>query len=116
MKKYGMPYKGSKNAIAEKLINEMPAADCFIDLFGGGGAMSDCALQSGKYNKVIYNELDTLVFKGFKMAVNGEFKGEKRWISRDDFQRLKDIDPYAAICFSFGNGLKITVILKKLRN
>ena len=104
--RYGMPYKGSKNAIAEKIINVLPPAEHFYDLFGGGGAISHCALLSGKYKHVHYNELDPLVFKGFKMAVNGEFKNENRWISREDFNRLKDTDPYVAICFSFGNDLR----------
>lgn len=104
-RKYGMPYKGSKNAIAEKLIEVLPPAEHFYDLLGGGGAISHCALLSGKYKYVHYNELDPLIFKGFKMAVNGEFKNENRWISREDFERLKDSDPYVAICFSFGNSL-----------
>lgn len=102
---FGMPYKGSKNRIAQKIIDFLPPAEHFYDLFGGGGAMTHCALLSGKYKYVHYNELDPLVFKGFKMAVNGEFKNENRWISREDFERLKDSDPYVAICFSFGNSL-----------
>lgn len=68
--------------------------------------MSHCALLSGKYKYIHYNELDPLVFKGFKMFINGEFKTENRWISREDFFRLKDNDLYAAICFSFGNNLR----------
>lgn len=102
---YGMPYKGSKNRIAENLIAQLPPAKHFYDLFGGGGAMSHCALLSGKYQFVHYNELDPLVFKGFKMFINGDFKNENRWISREDFNRLKDTDPYVAICFSFGSAL-----------
>lgn len=100
-----MPYKGSKNSIAQKIIDFLPPAEHFYDLLGGGGAISHCALLSGKYKYVHYNELDPLVFKGFKMVVNGEFKNENRWISREDFERLKDSDPYVAICFSFGNSL-----------
>ena len=103
---YGIPYKGSKNKIAEKLIAQLPSATHFYDLFGGGGAMTHCALLSGKYKYVHYNELNPLVFKAFKMAVNGEFEGETRWISREDFERLKDTDPYVACCYSFGNDLK----------
>ena len=103
---YGIPYKGSKNKIAEKLIEQLPSATHFYDLFGGGGAMTHCALLSGKYEFVHYNELNPLVFKAFKMAINGEFKDENRWISREDFERLKDSGPYVAICFSFGNNLK----------
>lgn len=100
---YGMPYKGSKNRIAEKIISFLPPAEHFYDCFGGGGAITHCALLSGKYRYVHYNELDPLVFKGFKMAVNGEFKNENRWISREEFHKLKDTDPYVAFCFSFGN-------------
>ncbi len=106
MKNYGMPYKGSKNQIAETIISVLPEAEYFVDLFGGGGAMSHCAALSGKYKKVIYNEIEPLVYKGFVMALKGEFSGEKRWISREDFFRLKDTDPYVAMCFSFGNDLK----------
>ena len=104
--RYGIPYVGSKNKIAEKIIDKLPPAKHFYDLFGGGGAISHCALLSGKYDYVHYNELNPLVFKAFKMAINGEFKNENRWISREDFERLKDSDPYVACCFSFGNDLK----------
>ena len=103
---YGIPYKGSKNKIAKDIISQLPSATHFYDLFGGGGAITHCALLSGKYKYVHYNELNPLVFKAFKMAVNGEFEGETRWISREDFEKLKDTDPYVAICFSFGNDLK----------
>ena len=103
---YGIPYKGSKNKIAESILAQLPPAKHFYDLFGGGGAMTHCALLSGKYKYVHYNELNPLVFKTFKMALNGEFKGENRWISKENFERLKDTDPYVACCFSFGNDFK----------
>lgn len=103
---YGIPYKGSKNKIAESILAQLPSAKHFYDLFGGGGAMTHCALLSGKYKYVHYNEFNPLVFKAFKMAINGEFKNENRWITREDFERLKDSDPYVACCFSFGNNLK----------
>ena len=106
MARYGMPYKGSKDKIAENIISVLPEAEYFVDLFGGGGAVIDCAMQSGKYQKGIYNELEPLVYEGFRKAVNGEFKSEKRWISREDFFKLKDTDPYVTICWSFGNNLK----------
>lgn len=111
-----MPYKGSKNQIAEKLISVLPKSEYFVDLFGGGGAMTDCALQSGKHQKAIYNEIEPLIANGFKMAVNGKFKGEKRWISREDFFKLKDTDPYVAMCFSFGNDLKTYCYGRKIEN
>ncbi len=94
---------GSKNRIAKWIIDNLPPAEHFYDLFGGGGAISRCALLSGKYKYFHYNGLNPLIVKAFAMAVNGEFKNENRWISREDFFKLKDTDPYVAICFSFGN-------------
>jgi len=97
---------GSKNKIAQKIVDFLPKAEHFYDLFGGGGAISHCAYLSNKYKSVHYNEYEPLVYKGFQMAINGEFKDEKRWISREDFFKLKDTDPYVAICFSFGTNLQ----------
>ena len=114
MKKYGMPYKGSKSKIAEQIINTLPEAEWFVDLFGGGGAVSHCAALSIKYKYVLYNEIEPLVFKAFQMARNGDYKCETRWISREDFFKLKDTDPYAAICYSFGNDLKTYAYSKEL--
>ena len=71
----------------------------------GGGAITHCAVLSGKYKYVHYNEINPLVVKGFEMAINGEFNNENRWISREEFYQLKNTDPYVAICFSFGNNL-----------
>jgi site-specific DNA-adenine methylase len=104
--KYGMPYKGSKSKIADKLLLALPDAKYFVDLFGGGGAMTHAAILSGKYKHVIYNELNPCVAEGFKKAINGGYKNERRWISREDFHKLKTTDFYAAACFSFGNDCK----------
>ena len=38
--RYGLPYKGSKNAIAEWIVSYLPKADVFCDLFFGGGAIT----------------------------------------------------------------------------
>ena len=114
MANYGMPYKGSKSKIAQQIINILPEAEWFVDLFGGGGAMIDCAMRSIKYQKGIYNELEPLTYKGFTTAIEGGFRGEKRWISREEFFELKDTDPYVAICFSFGNDLKTYCYAKEL--
>lgn len=104
--RYGMPYMGSKNKIAKWVIEHLPKKENLYDLFGGGGAITHCACESGKFKHVIYNELDPLTFKAFDMAIHGLFENEKRWISREDFNKLKNKDPYVAICFSFGNNLR----------
>ena len=99
---FGMPYMGSKSSIAEWVIDKLPKADVFVEPFAGGGAITHAAMLSGKYKRIIANDItdSALVFKD---AIRGRFRNEKRWISRDDFKRLKDTDPYVRMCFSFGN-------------
>ena len=104
--RYGMPYMGSKNKIAKWVIDHIPASDYLYDLFGGGGAITHCACESGKFKHVIYNELYPITFKAFDMAIHGKFRNESRWISHDEFMEKRRTDPYVAICFSFGNNLR----------
>lgn len=102
-KNYGLPYMGSKNKLAEEIVNFLPQKKVLVDLFGGGGAISVCASQSGKYEKIIYNELNTIIVETFQKAINGEYENERRWVSREEFEKLKKTDGYVAICFSFSN-------------
>ena len=99
--KYGIIYQGSKNAIAEKIIEVLPSGRRFVDLFGGGAAISHCAVLSGKWQKVLYNEYNPLLVDLIKKAINGDFQNEKRWISREDFFKLKEQDGYIKYCWSF---------------
>ena len=103
---YGVPYKGSKNMIAEWVVSHVPECDTFIDVFSGGCAITDCVLRKGRAKHVIANDRDPMPVKCFEMAVRGEFANEDRWISREDFFALKDTDPYARFCYSFGNNAK----------
>ena len=105
LKKYGLPYQGSKNRIAEDIVDFLPQGKRLVDLFGGGGAISHCACMTRKYESVLYNECVPLVAKAFQMAINGEFDNSFRWVSSEEFQELKDIDPFVAFCYSFGYAL-----------
>ena len=110
---YGLGYQGSKNAIAWQIVNRLPSNDTLVDLFCGGGAITHCAMTPrdsfqdnyGRFKNYIMNDVNSLIVKAVKMAFNGEFKNETRWISRKEFKKLKDTDPYVAICFSFSNNL-----------
>ena len=102
---YGLSYMGSKSKIVKHILPLFPCADNFVDLFAGGGAVTHYAMTTTKYKHFIFNDINPLMPKAFKMALNGEFEKEKRWISREEFFRLRDTDPYVAICFSFGNNL-----------
>ena len=102
---YGLPYMGSKSKIVKHIVPLFPSADNFVDLFAGGGAVTHYAMTTAKYKHFVFNDINPLMPKAFEMALNGEFENEKRWISREEFFRLRDTDPYVAICFSFGNNL-----------
>ena len=104
--KYGMPYKGSKNKLAERLINLFPKADNFYDLFCGGCAVAHAALLSHKYKTVHINDIEPKVVDLFIRAIRGEFKNETRWISHEEFDRLKSSDYLVACLFSFGNNFR----------
>lgn len=103
MKRYGLPYQGSKNGIAEKIVSQFPEAENFYDLFAGGCAVTDCAMQSGKFKNFFINDINPMPTQLFVDALEGKFREEKRWISREDFEKLKDVEPYVAFCWSFGN-------------
>ena len=49
--RYGLPYKGSKNGIALWIVNNLPPAEYFVDLFCGGGAVTHAAMLSGKWEQ-----------------------------------------------------------------
>lgn len=101
---YGMPYMGSKNKIARDIVEQLPSAEYFVDLFCGGCAVTHAAMLSGKYKKFIVNDIAPDMPRLFVDAINGKYRNEKRWISREDFERLKDTDTYVRTCWSFGNG------------
>ena len=98
----GLPYMGSKNAIAIRIVRKLPKAKRLYDLFAGGCAVTHAAMLSGKWEQYIINDIsDSVVL--FDNAVHGKYKDENRWISREDFFLLKDSDPYVRYVWSFGN-------------
>ena len=100
--RFGVPYQGSKNQIARWVIDNLPEDEILVDLFAGGCAVTHAAMLSGKWNKVIANDIGDAP-ELFRDAIDGKYADEKRWISREDFQDLKDTDPYVSLCWSFGN-------------
>lgn len=104
--KYGLPYKGSKNKLAERIVHLLPKRTHLIDLFCGGCAVSHAALLMGKYEHIHINDINWMCPTLFIDALNGKYNDESRWISREDFFRLKDTDPYVAVVWSFGNNLR----------
>lgn len=102
-KRYGVSYLGRKNKIAADLVEHLPSAPVFYDVFAGGCAVTHAAMQSGRFGRFVVNDFDGQGVRLFCDAVSGKFHDEKRWISRGDFFRLKDTEPYVQICWSFSN-------------
>ena len=103
MKRYGIPYKGSKNGIAEWVVDILPEADNLYDLFAGGCAVTHCAMESGKWENYIINDIEPGIVQLFKDAINGKLANEERWISRETFEMFKGTDPYIRYVWSFSN-------------
>ena len=106
--RYGVPYQGSKNSIAREIVRFLPAAGTLIDICAGGCAITHAALElcegiAPKWARIISNDINPMPGKLFRDAIDGKYAHETRWISREDFHRLKGSDPYVAYCWSFGN-------------
>lgn len=71
MPSYGLPYTGSKNRLAEKIVAHFPEADTLVDVFFGGGAVTHCAMTHGKYKNYIANDIRTTP-QFFKECVEGK--------------------------------------------
>lgn len=98
----GLPYQGSKRRIATKVVDLLPAASVLVDVFAGGCAITHAALLSGKFDKVIANDLSDAPQLFYYCAKYGVPK-KPRWVSREDFFALKDRDPLIRYCYSFKN-------------
>ena len=107
---YGIPYMGSKTKMARTIHKILPSGERFVDLFGGGFAMSHSALLlPDKYNKVLYNDYNTLLVKLIDRALHGEYSYKTfkpEFITREKFEELKDVDGYVKYIWSFGNSGK----------
>ena len=114
---YGVSYKGSKNKIADEVVYNIPSAPLLIDVFAGGGAITHAALLSHRFGSILANDYDCGALQLFYRASHGliDFEDErKRWVSREDFKRLKDTDPIVRYHWSFSNG-GITYLYSKER-
>lgn len=100
---YGIPYQGSKNRIAKKIIDLLPSAEVFVDVFAGGCAVTHAALESGKFKTVIANDVGPGPAV-FHAAASGRLPIRPKWVSREEF--FKTDDPVIKYYYSFKNDAK----------
>lgn len=66
----GLPYKGSKNTIANQIVAQFPRAHSFLDACCGGGAVLEAAYLSGKFDRVDGIDID----EGIITLLNAVFR------------------------------------------
>lgn len=122
----GLPYKGSKNTIAEDLVKCMPRGNKLLDACCGGGAVLMAAAMSGRWDKVVGNDLNaaTIALLDAVLIHKGQIEYEHPPIcTRNDFfhslQRIENgdftiQDCVNKYCASFGNDGKTYMYGKQI--
>lgn len=103
---YGVPYQGGKTGIAERIVEALPAGGVLADLFCGGCAITHAALLSGKWGRVVANDLDGRGLRLFLGGMRGEYRGRQRLVTREEFHAEKNEDEEAALLWSFGSKME----------
>lgn len=89
---YGLPFMGSKNRIAEWVVDILPSSDTLYDLFAGGCSVTHCAMLSGKWNNYVINDINPGVTQLFIDAIDGKYKDEDRIKSLERLERLERLN------------------------
>ena len=112
IRKYGAAYQGSKSKIADEIISKLPAKKYFIDAFSGGGALAHCALESGKFEHIIANDLQTkdILEAHFLWTPEQHLEFQKKWITKEEFDKTDNL--YIKTCWSFSNNRKAYIYSK----
>lgn len=100
--RYGLPYQGSKSRIADWVVGNLPSAPVLVDIMCGGGAVSHAALLSGKYERVVMNDVNGMA-DVFVKAARGEYADYSFVPDREQFMAVRDSDPVVSLLYSFGN-------------
>ena len=100
--RYGLPYQGSKSRIAEWVVGNLPSAPVLVDIMCGGGAVSHAAVLSGKWARVMLNDVNGMA-DVFVKAARGEYADYSFVPDREQFFALRDSDPVVSLLYSFGN-------------
>ena len=112
IRKYGAAYQGSKSKIADEIISMLPNKKYFIDAFSGGGALAHCALESGKFEHIIANDLQTkdILEAHFLWTPEQHFEFQKKWVTKEEFEKTNNL--YIKTCWSFSNNRKAYIYSK----
>ena len=112
IRKYGAAYQGSKSKIADDIISLLPSRKYLIDAFSGGGALAHCAMESGKFEHIIANDLQTkdILEAHFLWTPEQHLEFQKKWITKEEFEETDNL--YIKTCWSFSNNRKAYIYSK----
>ena len=112
IRKYGAAYQGSKSKIADDIISMLPNKKYFIDAFSGGGALAHCALESGKFEYIIANDIQTkdILEAHFLWTPEQHLEFQKKWVTKEEFEKTDNL--YIKTCWSFSNNRKAYIYSK----
>ena len=100
-KRFGLSYMGSKSRFWRWLLQRIPACGTFYDLFAGGCSVGHMMGHFGRCKKVVFNDVNAMPLKLFRMAINGQLP-PPAWMGSEEFrERNKAGDPLSLL-FSFG--------------
>ena len=100
IKSFGLPYMGSKNETAENIVSMFPRSRRLLDLFGGGASVTHAALVSGKFEQVVYNDIDPLMVEMLN-RLKDEPLAPLRFVGRDEFKERCKVDPMVLFCWKY---------------
>ena len=100
IKSFGLTYMGSKNATAENIVSMFPRSRRLLDLFGGGASVTHAALISGRFEQVVYNDLDPLMVDMLKRLMSQPLP-PLRFVGRDEFKERCKVDPMVFFCWKY---------------
>ena len=111
MKRYGIPYVGSKQRLAENIVSCFPNGENFLDAMCGGGAVLHCVAESGKFKHLTGMEKDLQMSAVLSWVMSGKLAMEPdrsdylKWVSFDEFHKIKSnvdaIDGIRTILYSY---------------
>ena len=100
IKSFGLSYMGSKNATAENIVSMFPRSRRLLDLFGGGASVTHAALVSGRFEQVLYNDIDPLMVEMLKRLMTDQLP-PLRFVGHDEFKERCKVDPMVFFCWKF---------------
>ncbi len=110
---------GSKSKILKRFCGIFPSAENFYDVFGGGFSVTHFMIENRRshFKNFYFNEIRPGICELIQDAIAGKYNYDvflPKWVSREEFLKKKDFDPYIKMVWSFGNNGKDYLFNKDL--